>query len=110
MARVIGKLAAVTLPKLSKPGLYGDGGGLCLQVTASGAKTWIYRFMLNGRAREMGLGPLHTISLAEAREKARECRKLRLDGVDPIEYRRAKRTAAKLDAAKTMTFKECAEA
>jgi integrase len=89
--------------------MYADGGGLYLQVTASGAKSWIYRFMLNGRAREMGLGPFHTISLAEARERARDCRKLRLDGIDPIEARGAKRAEERLAAATAMTFEQCAE-
>jgi integrase len=90
--------------------MHTDGGGLYLQVTNGGARTWIYRFMLNRRAREMGLGPLHTISLAEAREKARECRKLRLEGIDPIEARKAKRGEERLAAATAMTFQECAEA
>jgi integrase len=58
----------------------------------------------------MGLGPLHTVSLAEARAKARECRQLRLEGIDPIDARNAKRAEAKLEAAKTMTFRQCAEA
>lgn len=109
MARELGKLAAVTLPKL-KSGMHSDGGGLYLQVTENGARTWIFRFMLNRRAREMGLGPLHTINLAEARERARECRKLRLDGIDPIEARNGKKAEARLAAATAMTFRECAEA
>lgn len=57
----------------------------------------------------MGLGPTHTVSLAEARQKALDCRKTRLDGLDPIEVRRGKRIQTKLDAAKTMTFAACAE-
>jgi integrase len=57
----------------------------------------------------MGLGPLHTIGLADARQKAQDCRKARLDGQDPIEARRTARMAARLDAAKAMTFKACAE-
>jgi hypothetical protein len=52
--------------------MYEDGGGLYLQVSAGGAKSWIFRFMPDGRAREMGLGPLHTIPLAEARKRAAE--------------------------------------
>lgn len=90
--------------------MHADGGGLYLQVTASGARTWVYRFMLHGRAREMGLGPLHIVSLAEAREKARECRKLRHEGIDPIEARRARLSDERLAAATAMTFRECAEA
>jgi integrase len=66
--------------------------------------------MLAGRAREMGLGPLHTVSLSEARSKARECRKIRLEGADPIEARNAKRAEARLAAATAMTFQACAEA
>ena len=101
MARRIGKLPPVALQKPMKPGMHADGGGLYLQVTASGAKSWIFRFMLNGRAREMGLGPLHTVSLAEARERATECRKLRLDGIDPVEDRKAKRAAPGVTTATT---------
>jgi integrase len=108
MARRIGKLSAVALPKL-KAGMHADGGGLYLQVTGSGARTWIYRFMLGRRAREMGLGPLHVVSLSEAREKARECRKLRHEGIDPIEARKAQRAQERLAAATAMTFRECAE-
>jgi hypothetical protein len=56
MAREIGKLSAVAVRGQSKPGLYGDGGGLYLQVTEAGAKTWVYRFMLAGKRRDMGFG------------------------------------------------------
>ncbi|MDN3574288.1 tyrosine-type recombinase/integrase [Methylobacterium longum] len=93
-----------------EPGLYADGGGLYLQVTNAEARSWIFRFMLNGRARSMGLGSLHTLMLAEARDKATECRKLCLDGIDPIEAREKARAAARLDAANTITFDACAEA
>jgi integrase len=58
----------------------------------------------------MGLGPLHTVSLKEAREAATECRKLRLRGIDPIEARKAERIKALLEAAQSMTFRQCAEA
>ena len=109
MARTIGKLTALAVDRAKRRGYYGDGGGLFLQVSASGAKSWVFRFKEFGRLREMGLGPTHTVSLAEARQKALECRKLRLDGCDPIEIRKAGRAQARLDAAKAMTFKECAE-
>jgi integrase len=109
MARQLGKLPAVSLRKL-KAGMHGDGGGLYLQVTASGARTWIFRFKaVNGRTREMGLGSLNTITLGEARETARECRKISRDGIDPIEQRRAKLAAARIESAKIMTFDACAE-
>ena len=89
--------------------MYGDGGGLYLRVTDYGAKNWVFRFMLNGRARSMGMGPLHTVNLAEARKRAGEHRLRRHDGIDPIEHRRAERLQARLDAAKAITFKECAQ-
>jgi integrase len=109
MARVIGKLKALDVSRAKAPGYYGDGGGLYLLVGPTGAKSWIFRFRKAGTLREMGLGPLHTIGLADAREKARECRRLRLEGQDPIEIRRAKRQEDTIDAAKAMTFKACAE-
>src|SRR3546814_8998642 len=110
MARDIGKLSAVAVRNQSKPGLYGDGGGLYLQVTEAKAKTWIYRFMLAGRRRDMGLGALHTVSLADAREEARRCRQIVRQGIDPIESRKASRLAAEAETLKAMTFKQCAEA
>src|SRR5690349_11154236 len=110
MARVVGKLTALDVSRAKKRGYYGDGGGLYLLVGPTGAKSWAFRFRDAGRLREMGLGPLHTIGLADAREKARECRRLRLNGLDPIEGRRATRTSARLDAAKAITFRQCAEA
>ena len=88
------------------PGLYSDGGGLYLQVGPSGSKSWILRFMLHGRARAMGLGPVHTISLAEARELALECRKLLLQGKDPIEERAAR--IGKVRRTDAFSFMECA--
>jgi integrase len=106
---IIGKLTALAVERTKRRGYYGDGGGLFLQVSRLGSKSWVFRFKDAGRLREMGLGPTHTVSLAEAREKALACRKARLDAIDPIEARREKRAAAKLDTAKAMTFKACAE-
>src|SRR4051794_38972912 len=109
IGRVIGKLSVLKVRQAKKPGLYGDGGGLFLQVTPSGTRSWVFRYKVGGKHRVMGLGPAHTVSLADAREKARECRKLRLERQDPIEVRRAERSAAQLDAARAITFKRCAE-
>jgi len=108
MARVIGKLSIPKISKAKKPGLYSDGGGLYLNVGPTGGKSWIFRFMLRGKAREMGLGPLHTISLSDARELAIECRKKLLKGIDPLEDRNAERSARQLEAASAITFKDCA--
>jgi integrase len=109
VARGIGKLTALAVDKAKGRGYYGDGGGLFLQVSAAGTKSWVFRFKEAGKLREMGLGATHTIGLAEAREKARGCRRMRLDGIDPIAARKAARSQVRLDAAKAMTFQECAE-
>ena len=109
MARTIGKLTALAVDKSKRRGYYGDGGGLFLQVGVSGSKSWVFRFKEAGKLHEMGLGATHTIGLAEARERARECRRLRLDGIDPIEARKVARAQARLAAAKAVTFKNCAE-
>jgi integrase len=108
-ARAIGKLSTITVRNAKRRGLYGDGGGLFLQVSQGSTKSWVFRFKEAGKLRVMGLGPVHTVSLTEARVKALTCRKLRLDGKDPIEERKAMRAAASLDAARAITFKECAE-
>src|SRR6516162_6799182 len=110
MARRSYRLSAVEVRGIGQKGMYHDGGGLYLQVSAAGAKSWIFRFMLDGRAREMGLGPVHAIPLAEARKRAAECRRMRIDGIDPIEARRTVRDQKKLEAAKSMTFDACAAA
>ena len=55
MARGINRLSARAVETVKKPGLLADGGGLYLQVSKSGTKSWLYKFMLNGRSREMGL-------------------------------------------------------
>jgi integrase len=94
-------------------GWHGDGRGLYLQCTAAadGAinRSWVYRYRAGDRERYMGLGPLADVSLAEAREKSAAARKLRLEGIDPLEARNAQRTAARLEAAKRVTFGECVE-
>jgi integrase len=109
MPRVTERLNALKVARaIGKAGMYADGGGLYLQVSSGGA-SWIYRYMLNGVAREMGLGPLALYGLKDARAKALDARRLRHEGADPIEARRAARAKAKLDAAKAITFKECAE-
>src|SRR5689334_5287051 len=109
MARIVERLTALGVDRISKPGMYADGLGLYLRITPDKTKNWVYRYMLNGKPRWMGLGPLHTISLADARARAAEHRKRRHDGIDPIEKRRAEKLAAKLEAARAVTFKDCVE-
>lgn len=121
MARVIGRLAALQVDRLGA-GMHADGGGLYLCVgkatareleqdpDAKGARSWIFRYMRDRRAREMGLGPVHTVGLAEARKRAAAARLLLLDGGDPIEARRGERIAAAAATARAMNFRQCAEA
>lgn len=104
------KLTALTVKNANKPGLYGDGHGLYLQVSSSRAKSWLFRFMRNGTARKMGLGPLHTVSLAEARKRAAEARLSLHDGQDPIDARAALRAAEHVERAQAITFEQCAAA
>ncbi|QAY95146.1 integrase [Methylovirgula ligni] len=104
------RLTALTIKNADKPGLYGDGHGLYLQVSAFGTKSWLFRFMRNGVARKMGLGALHTVSLGDARKRAAAARLAVHDGEDPIEMRAAARAATRVEKAKAITFKECAEA
>jgi integrase len=104
------KLTALKVSKLKAPGRYGDGHGLWLQISETGTKAWLFRYMRNGRARHMGLGPLHTVNLAEARARARHARQLILDGKDPLSVKRDARTAVRLDAARSETFCQCASA
>jgi hypothetical protein len=110
MARTVNKLSVVLINKLSSPGYYGDGGGLWLLVSKSSSKSWVFRFTLAGRRREMGLGGLQTISLGMAREKALQCRRLLVDGTDPIEARVAAKTSRALSTARLKTFDQCGAA
>lgn len=110
MGRQLNKLSALGIGKIDRPGNYGDGGGLWLQVSPSGSKSWTFRWARAGKQREMGLGGAHTVSLAEARAKARECRQQLLDGLDPIKVREDAAAARALEQARAMTFEQCAEA
>jgi integrase len=85
------ELSALEVKRLTRPGLHAVGGiaGLALQVTGTGARSWLFRFRHNGRRREAGLGPYPDVSLAQARDYAREARDLLWRGLDPIEARRA---------------------
>lgn len=94
-SRQLHRLSALRIAKLVDPGYYADGGGLYFQISGSGSRSWIYQFKLFGRSREMGLGPMTTVSLAEARAEAARCRALVKDKIDPIEARKeAQRKAA----------------
>lgn len=102
-------LTVKRVAKLIDPGRYSDGGGLYLQVTPSGGRSWIFRYQVRGRERAMGLGPLRDFDLEEARQRARKARQQIRDGVDPIDAVKAERDARALEAAKNITFKVAAQ-
>lgn len=87
MSREIGKLSARKVQTLAEPGLHPDGGGLYLQITPAGVKSWIFRFRWLGKRPVMGLGPLHAVSLAEARKEAGDARRALSQGIDPRSLR-----------------------
>lgn len=111
----MGKLTSKTAESLAKaamPGKTNDGDGLYFQVSKSGASSWIFRYKLDGRSREMGLGPFPTIPLSAARQLAAEQRKILASGADPLATRdaerEAKREAERQTAARRKTFEDLA--
>jgi Arm DNA-binding domain len=104
MARTASKPSAAIVKNASQRDYYSDGARLYLQIGATGAKFWAFRYKVGGKLYEMGLGALHTVGLAEARTRARQCRKHRPGGLDPLAVRKPARMQAVLDAAKGMTF------
>lgn len=82
----MGQLTALKV-KHAKAGRHGDGDGLHLLVSKTGAKSWVLRLQVNGRRRDIGLGPLADYTLEEARDRAREIRKAARAGADPIAAR-----------------------
>ena len=106
--RLLNRLSDVAIRAKKRPGYCADGGNLYLRVAPGGAKGWIFRFTVAGRTRDAGLGSYPTVTLVKAREEAGKCRRLLAAGLDPIDARREERQAARLKAAKTKTFEECA--
>ena len=106
MTKRVNRLSAVTVAKSKGAGMYADGGGLYLQVSNSGSKSWVFRFRFQGRRRDMGLGALPSVGLVAARDKAFECRRLLMQGVDPIEARGAERRSTQ---ARDVTFRQAFE-
>ena len=90
-ARRYNRLTALRVQRLKDPGRYTDGDGLALVITPDGGKRWVFRYSIDGRRRDMGFGPARIVTLAEARTKAINCRKMILDGVDPLAHKRASR-------------------
>lgn len=109
MARKINKLSDRGVKAEKNQGRYADGNGLYLQVSKSGSKSWLYRFMLDGNSREMGLGSIAILPLTEARTKALDCKKLLREGTDPIKERHKRLAREKVDNQEIPSFKKCTE-
>jgi integrase len=101
MSKQLHKLSARAVATLTKPGRHSDGGGLYLNITATGARSWVFMWKVAGKRREMGLGSLRDVPLAKARERAADARQKLADGLNPIAVR---------DKPKVMTFGEAADA
>lgn len=110
MAGGTAKLSAITVAKTKEPGRYADGNGLYLQVGPMGTKSWLFRYMIKGRAREMGLGPVSLVSLADARVAALDARRKVHGGIDPLAEREEQQRQAQIEHARAMTFSQCADA
>jgi integrase len=96
------KLTAIKVKNAKAPGRYGDGAGLYLQVTKDGVASWVFRYERGKREHWAGLGPLRDVTLAEAREAARDARRLLRSGTDPLAARRQQEAAS-------ITFRQAAE-
>jgi len=99
-------LSAAKIKALKAPGDYLDGRGLYLQVRNETSKSWLLKYSIDNRAREMGLGSAFDFTLAEARDMRDQFRKLAKQGIDPIDHRRAQKAEKALDRARALTFKE----
>lgn len=110
MAPSLNKLTTQGVLRLKSPGYYGNGGGLVLQITENGSKSWLFRFRWRGRRREMGLGSLLAVDLAHARDAAQRCRQMLREGQDPLAARRDSTMRGDLERVRQMTFDQCAAA
>lgn len=106
MARQTKRLNARSVTTISKPGMHADGDGLYLVVDPSGAKRWAFIFQWGGKRKELGLGRLAAIGLADARDRAADARRLVAEGRNPIEVRKAEEAARE---AANVTFGSFAE-
>lgn len=110
MPRKAKELSPLAIGRLKAPGFWFVGGvaGLALQVTATGARSWILQARIGDKRRDIGLGAFPGVTLAKAREKAQEARDEIVKGIDPIEQRRAAKSALQASHAAQKTFMQCA--
>ncbi|MDP9153715.1 MAG: tyrosine-type recombinase/integrase [Pseudomonadota bacterium] len=105
------ELGALAVSRITEPGLHmvGRVAGLALQISSTGARSWIFRAMVGGKRREMGLGAYPAVSLKQAHEKAQAKRDLIQQGVDPILARKEAASLLRANQALEMTFEEAAK-
>ena len=104
----MGKLTALSVRSLSRPGRHGDGDGLYLYISRSGAKSWVQRIVVDGQRRDIGLGAYPDISVANARSIAHENRTAVAEGRDPVLEKRVARESARSPTPSIPTFEEAA--
>ncbi|MFC4296188.1 tyrosine-type recombinase/integrase [Novosphingobium tardum] len=111
MAKKAKELSALAVQRLKEPGRYAVGGvdGLHLRIVGD-SRAWVLRIKIGNRRCDIGLGPYPEVSLADARDAARDHRKKVRDGIDPLQERQQARAALRVERAKSKTFKDCAEA
>jgi hypothetical protein len=119
VARIVGRLKARQVANAKPPRGrdsidIADGGNLLLQVTRGKEghirRSWTFKYELLGKRHELGLGPTHTVGLAEARDRARAMRQMLLDGLDPLAERRKREQELIAERARAITFRDVAQA
>ena len=110
MPRRATEISPLAVSRLSAPGLHFVGGvpGLALQIQPAGARSWLLRYVVGGKRREMGLGAYPGVGLADAKRRAREEREKLDKGVDPIQSRRDAQSAMRAHSAASITFEQAA--
>jgi integrase len=111
MPKVARELSAMAVSRLREVGMHAVGGaaGLHLAVSTSGSRSWVARIMINGKRRDIGLGPYPDIGLADARDRTRDLRRQATAGVDPVAQRKASAAQSATQAAAGVTFDEAAK-
>ena len=103
------QLTYARISKLSKPGRYFDGGtGLHLLIKKTGSKYWVFRFKLDGKRQDMGLGVFPSVALAAARKSVLEARVLLDSGINPLAKKADEKAVKHAAKPKTTTFKQFA--
>jgi hypothetical protein len=102
--------SAKDLARIIKPGRYAVGHGAYLQIAAGGTRSWLFRYRIGDQQHHMGLGSCDYLSLAEARERAIDAQRQRLNGIDPLGAKRTAKREQQASHLRAMTFNQCAMA